>query len=698
MNKIFYTLLSFVVALSLSVGLSAQVNYTITGTDAPDNGWDGGGFLTVTVGANAPVDYTVAAGASPTTWNFSANDGDVVLVQYTDGSFDGDNEFMIVDDATGSIVCTAELDGFDGNDATIQDVFSFTALEVDPLASCTHIFSLTDSFGDGWNNSSLTVTVDGNNFAFNTLETITNATTFDFELVVPHNAAITAICNQDGAFPGEVSYTIADGAGIQVVNNPATVADNTTDAFTAFCPLPCTLDLLTTQEEYLLQGGECEAIINLEIEAAGFCNLLDEANAISGFVGPFSEDAINFSQADCNTMSETVVELLSATGNAPCNLISSLYEWTVPSNGVITFDYTITNPVAGHFFGVSQNASDNVLTWAWSATSTTIVASAAGSGSYTHNVVAGENFGLNAYVTLPFAITAGMNVEVSNFVFTPFVILDEGTFDVNVLAPVGPSTVEYCVTEEDGNEICVTLDVNVTAYTPTSNTISCNDNVQVSLDENCEAFISADMFLEGNDYSCYLNDYNVYIEGLVGNVNNTSQNLNLGTYNVTVENSAGVPCWGTMTVEDKIAPILECDCPVGGDIPFGAAMDEFSGVLETGDLTTAFAFACQDFGSGFLPTGGAKFFDQEAFRVSVDGSYTFTGTSSWGDGHLVIYSVPLATNGDVCANIVDGDDDSGAGFDPLLTTNLVAGVDYWMVFTSWGAPGTPGTWDVQFCW
>jgi len=307
-------------------------------------------------------------------------------------------------------------------------------------------------------------------------------------------------------------------------------------------------------------------------------------------------------------------------------------------------------------------------------------------GSTNLVIQAGQRFSLIAWMGQDYfgvGPTPGeLTGTVSNFVFTPFTEVLPSVISVNVLAPIGPSTVEYCITESSGNELCVSFDVNVTAHQSTTNAIACSDEVQLSVDENCQADISAGLFLKGNDYGCFLTDYSVYIEGFAGDVNNTSLPLAPGTYIVTVENASGNTCWSTLIVEDKLAPAIECDCPVGGTFPVGAVMTSFSGSLETGDSQAFFNAACQNFGGG-APTASIKFYDQYPFTVSADGTYDFAGTTDWGDGHMIVYDQPLGA--DVCANIVAGDGDSGPGFDPLITgAALTAGVDYYLVFTHWG--------------
>ena len=93
--------------------------------------------------------------------------------------------------------------------------------------------------------------------------------------------------------------------------------------------------------------------------------------------------------------------------------------------------------------------------------------------------------------------------------------------------------------------------------------LACNDNVQVSLNQDCAADITPGMILEGEDEDL-IDNYSVTIGGVTGTVVTVP-----GVYSVTITDSSnGNSCWGNITVEDKLAPaITGCDCPPGNDDP-----------------------------------------------------------------------------------------------------------------------------------
>ncbi len=98
--------------------------------------------------------------------------------------------------------------------------------------------------------------------------------------------------------------------------------------------------------------------------------------------------------------------------------------------------------------------------------------------------------------------------------------------------------------------------------------IVCNDNVQVSLDGDCQAVIRPDMILEGPILQ-YAPPFRIRISGagIINNNTNAPIVTNPGNYTVTVTNSTGNSCWGNMKVEDKLGPVVDCECPEGNDDP-----------------------------------------------------------------------------------------------------------------------------------
>lgn len=135
-----------------------------------------------------------------------------------------------------------------------------------------------------------------------------------------------------------------------------------------------------------------------------------------------------------------------------------------------------------------------------------------------------------------------------------------------------PYTVVFEATDAYGVVTTCSYDIYVEEYqNPTSN-LACNGSINVSVDDDCSALITADMVLEGGPYGCY-DDYILSAEldgASVGNSidapNGTGNYLRFdGTYagqkiEVSVKDpDSGNICWGYVVIEDKLAPSVICE-------------------------------------------------------------------------------------------------------------------------------------------
>jgi len=109
---------------------------------------------------------------------------------------------------------------------------------------------------------------------------------------------------------------------------------------------------------------------------------------------------------------------------------------------------------------------------------------------------------------------------------------------------------------------------NENSLTDSENTLAlaCNDDVQVSVDENCQAVLVADMILEGGEdnteYSLIVMSGILQLTDLdPGDVNNFVVGEDFLGVELTVrviEIATDNFCWGAFTMEDKAAPTVTC--------------------------------------------------------------------------------------------------------------------------------------------
>ncbi len=149
------------------------------------------------------------------------------------------------------------------------------------------------------------------------------------------------------------------------------------------------------------------------------------------------------------------------------------------------------------------------------------------------------------------------NCEVESLVF-----LDENGDEIDItMIPIGLNNITAKATDIYGNMDTCEFTVDVREYIPNSSVLSCNNNINLSLSNDCTATITVDMMLEGNDYRCYDN-YCISIQDAAGNVHDNLFDLtDVGqTFQVTISDCLGSnnQCWGYVTIEQKIIPIIEC--------------------------------------------------------------------------------------------------------------------------------------------
>jgi subtilisin-like proprotein convertase family protein len=126
--------------------------------------------------------------------------------------------------------------------------------------------------------------------------------------------------------------------------------------------------------------------------------------------------------------------------------------------------------------------------------------------------------------------------------------------------PIGDYNMSYTATDAAGNSANCNFQIIVNEFPNPTNTLACNDNVQISLDEDGCVEVLADMILEGGPYGCY-DDYIVEVLNQFGFPagNEVCCNLVGQTRTVRVTDPAtGNKCWGTISIMDKLPPVIEC--------------------------------------------------------------------------------------------------------------------------------------------
>ncbi|MCC6816319.1 MAG: HYR domain-containing protein [Saprospiraceae bacterium] len=138
------------------------------------------------------------------------------------------------------------------------------------------------------------------------------------------------------------------------------------------------------------------------------------------------------------------------------------------------------------------------------------------------------------------------------------------------LIATGKHNVCYTATDNSGNTSVCCIEVNVLSNSNPIGSMTCVDNIQISLDENCYATVSADAFLVGGPYRCF-NEYKVKVQlwnggslidrdPLKAGVQVSYQDIGHELKVTITDTVSGNNCWSRASVEDKLPPIFK-ECP-----------------------------------------------------------------------------------------------------------------------------------------
>ena len=196
--------------------------------DSYGDGWNGNSIDVLVDGIVVLDDATIADGFEELE-TFQVNTGaEVTTIWNGGGTFASEISYEILDN-DGNIAAT-------GNSAA--NVESGQCIAVCPVISCSYSLNLLDSYGDGWNGSTMDVLVDG----VAILDDVTLATGLSQGIetfAVSEGADVTTIWNGGGVWDSEISYEILDTDGAVVGtggNAPNGTNDIISGSITAVCP------------------------------------------------------------------------------------------------------------------------------------------------------------------------------------------------------------------------------------------------------------------------------------------------------------------------------------------------------------------------------------------------------------------------------------------------------------------------------
>jgi len=294
--------------------------------------------------------------------------------------------------------------------------------------------------------------------------------------------------------------------------------------------------------------------------------------------------------------------------------------------------------------------------------------------------------------------------------------------EIGDTATIGVTQVNYQAIDANGNATDINFTVTVQEFDDPLSAIICNDEVQVSLDDDCMTVVTADLILEGGPYGCF-DSYIVEIEDADGNTyGNTVTADNIGQELIVRVTSPGAnSCWGTLIVEDKFPAELECmdifttctgdifpGSPISDIVTFPANFNQFNAnISATGTSANIYTFPVNGLINATTTNIGVRLnieheavSDLNATLQGPDGTtvtlFIAPGTDCQEDGlQIVLDDSAFNTNADLADTCRVGEVPSITGtYQPMQALNIFDGKDPngdWLLTISDTQDGNGGT-------
>ncbi len=215
-------------------------------------------------------------------------------------------------------------------------------------------------------------------------------------------------------------------------------------------------------------------------------------------------------------------------------------------------------------------------------------------------------------------------------VFNPL-LLGPGSYTVRYTFNAGAGTPGNA-----GDPACTAFVEQTVAVLATPN-IATNDQVNVTLNANCQALITPAMILQGN-YPCIDQDYVVTVFDQFGNaIGNTVNGSHAGqTLLVRVSTVAGgFSGVGTIFISDPLPPAITCP-PNTNTATIAQQIQFLNGALDVNSSTfVPMNFSC--FTSQVNPGIGQHYYRLDTFTVTQNDLYVFELDATYGRGLGAIY-------------------------------------------------------------
>ena len=188
-----------------------------------------------------------------------------------------------------------------------------------------------------------------------------------------------------------------------------------------------------------------------------------------------------------------------------------------------------------------------------------------------------------------------------------------------------PGNYQLTITDNGGLSVNCSFTISINEMCATN--LGCNDNIEVVLDDNCQAVLSPLDLMEG-ELGC-LTEYAFEVSIIDDNPDNGPIVDGIGTFIYEIEliiPSGGVGggftnCWGYLLTSDDVTPSVTCPANTDQAI-LDQEFQEIQGTLSSNDPT--FQAGLQPcWSEHFNPQSGEHYYNTCNFTVTTDDVYTF---------------------------------------------------------------------------
>ena len=190
--------------------------------------------FTPDIGANSDSSYWVNPVFQT---SLSADGNDLTVLPTSAGAYTYEyfvqNDFGCSHDTSFVLTVNDNPLAFAGNDTTIC---GGTGMQLDGqvvgmVSACDYTLNLDDTFGDGWNGNTITITING----VATDYTIATGSSNVINLSIPVGSVVSYTFNAIGSFVGECSFEVIDSDGNIVLTEGPNLTGNVNGTWTSSC-------------------------------------------------------------------------------------------------------------------------------------------------------------------------------------------------------------------------------------------------------------------------------------------------------------------------------------------------------------------------------------------------------------------------------------------------------------------------------